>query len=544
MATAQGILTNGSISLGNFEMIMDFFSNPDEYEPELTEVKATISEKKPIEIVKKPVIKPKLTREGLINKFSLVSTIVEIKNDSVITDDLIVNESDDFDFDDFDFDNIPKSSDSNSKIEDKIVEDIKDNTDMDFTDDDINLDNIDNDIDMPDIDSLIGDEEDEDNNEDNNEIEIDIPDFDEDDEDISTVQTKNTIGGIEIDIDFDDDDDEDDGDVDVINEKPVQSQKIDDTPTKDINNNKDDIDGIEIDIDLDDEDDEDGDNDDIEIDIPDFDDIDDIDFEDTQPKQQKTDTKASVNLNNQSNLDSKQVNKLNQSSQASNIDKKEIKDNELDLDDLEDCIDIEDGDNDNIDIDIEDDEFEDDDSIDIDIDIDAMDDIELDDTDESSNKKEITHVNDKVSDKKISLKDTFIDDPSTNITKTEESKIDKSNDNSQLLAELEKLRKENSRLRGGYQNNKIKRKDFVDNIDTEKIVNKNVDVASSKYDKYTVMNIDALYNVVMAFMVKKGVKHKPVDINELNLEFGADNIKKLIVKQYLIKTKKGVTVGL
>ena len=53
-----------------------------------------------------------------------------------------------------------------------------------------------------------------------------------------------------------------------------------------------------------------------------------------------------------------------------------------------------------------------------------------------------------------------------------------------------------------------------------------------------------LRNVVMAFMVKKGVKHKPVDINELNLEFGADNIKKLIVKQYLIKTKKGVTVGL
>ena len=136
-------------------------------------------------------------------------------------------------------------------------------------------------------------------------------------------------------------------------------------------------------------------------------------------------------------------------------------------------------------------------------------------------------------------------------TKIDNTKANKLEDNidtedKQLLAEIAKLKEENSKLRGGYKDNKIKRKDFIDSLDDKKLSHKatNPTVEGSKYDKYTVMNIDALYNVVMSFMIKKGVKQKPVDLNELNLEFGTENIKKLIVKQYLIKTKKGVTVGL
>lgn len=88
---------------------------------------------------------------------------------------------------------------------------------------------------------------------------------------------------------------------------------------------------------------------------------------------------------------------------------------------------------------------------------------------------------------------------------------------------------------------------------TNKLVNKAVvkrkatevkEVEGSPYDKYTVMNIDALYKVVKEFMIVKGVRKGPLDIQMLNDKFGVDNIKKLTTKHYLIKTKKGVTVGI
>ena len=57
------------------------------------------------------------------------------------------------------------------------------------------------------------------------------------------------------------------------------------------------------------------------------------------------------------------------------------------------------------------------------------------------------------------------------------------------------------------------------------------------------MTTEQLYKYVRQFMIKLGVDKRPVDLSALNTEFGEKNIKKLIIKSYLIKIGKGVTIG-
>ena len=65
----------------------------------------------------------------------------------------------------------------------------------------------------------------------------------------------------------------------------------------------------------------------------------------------------------------------------------------------------------------------------------------------------------------------------------------------------------------------------------------------SKIDMYTAMKDNELYIEVRKFLKKREIQKKPADVKELNEEFGAANIKKLILKSYLISTGKGVTIG-
>lgn len=521
MAMTQTLFSTGGISLGSLESIMDFFSDPDSYEPDLSEVK-TISDKKPIEIVKKPVVKPKLTREGLINKYSLVSNTQEVKNDSIITDDLVVNETDDFDFGDMEFDiediekeEAPKLEDNTelqTKLEQQLiaeqaaelirmqdiekekgmeVDDIEVDVDIDDFEDEDSDDNIE--IDIDDF------EDEEDDEEESSEIEFDIDIDDEDDKDDKSVQkqvqpaqkqvqqsTKQKSYEDEFDIELDDFE-IDDIDIDDEDDKPVQKTS-----------SKEEFNGIEFDIDIDDED-EDSDTEEISVQSikpP-------VKHKETESIQDKINNKASEKAIN---------------------DKKENKNN-LEID---------------FDIDIDDD----DEDTDIDIDID----IDIDDLDESV-KEEVKKPN-QVKQEKVEQKATQTDI------------------NMQLLEELNRLREENSKLRQNQVNNsknndntrqqqaksQVKSQakpqnkasqSFIDTFDVDKIKAKqNQEVEGSEYDKYTVMNINALYKTVHQYMIEKGVRQKPIDIKDLNDKFGPLNIKKLIVKQYLIKTKKGVTVGL
>lgn len=60
---------------------------------------------------------------------------------------------------------------------------------------------------------------------------------------------------------------------------------------------------------------------------------------------------------------------------------------------------------------------------------------------------------------------------------------------------------------------------------------------------YASMDIDALYKEVRRFMQEHGVQRNVVDKKVLEEKFGAQNIRKLIIKSYLILIGKGVTVG-
>jgi len=62
-------------------------------------------------------------------------------------------------------------------------------------------------------------------------------------------------------------------------------------------------------------------------------------------------------------------------------------------------------------------------------------------------------------------------------------------------------------------------------------------------EMYSMMPIEKLYSHVKGYFNKSGVKNRLVDIQELNNKFGADNIRKLVDKSYIIKIGKGATIG-
>lgn len=113
MNFSSSIMSGIGISLGGLEIATDFlFANTDFYEPDLTEVKSTISHKNPSEI--KPSIKavrPKVTKESIINKFSLIPESASFDSDEVIdSTETTIYEDNDFDFS---FDSIDKDTDKN-----------------------------------------------------------------------------------------------------------------------------------------------------------------------------------------------------------------------------------------------------------------------------------------------------------------------------------------------------------------------------------------------------------------------------------------------
>lgn len=62
-------------------------------------------------------------------------------------------------------------------------------------------------------------------------------------------------------------------------------------------------------------------------------------------------------------------------------------------------------------------------------------------------------------------------------------------------------------------------------------------------EDYSAMTIESLYSHVKKFLVQSGVEKKLIEVSVLNDKFGEANIKKLIKKSYLILIGKGVTIG-
>lgn len=66
---------------------------------------------------------------------------------------------------------------------------------------------------------------------------------------------------------------------------------------------------------------------------------------------------------------------------------------------------------------------------------------------------------------------------------------------------------------------------------------------SEKYERYDSLDIDALYKEVRVFLKVHNIEKSIIDTKLLENEFGKNNVKKLLLKAYLIQLGKGVTVG-
>lgn len=70
-----------------------------------------------------------------------------------------------------------------------------------------------------------------------------------------------------------------------------------------------------------------------------------------------------------------------------------------------------------------------------------------------------------------------------------------------------------------------------------------VDDVQKRIDRYSSMDIDALYKEVRRFMQDSGVSKTTIDRQVLEREFGAANVKKLLLKSYIIIMGRGITIG-
>ena len=70
-----------------------------------------------------------------------------------------------------------------------------------------------------------------------------------------------------------------------------------------------------------------------------------------------------------------------------------------------------------------------------------------------------------------------------------------------------------------------------------------IENGKNDYEKYNNLDIESLYAEVKSYLRLNNIDKKIVDVKILEDKFGTANIKKLILKSYLISVRKGVTIG-
>lgn len=563
-----------NLSLGGLEIATDFlYGNSDLYEPDLTEIKHTISNKPIRDIIKtnKKLVKPKLSREAIINKFSLVKEEkdkTKIGDDTIISgetsEELITDYEDDFDFS---FDDIEpqktendeaitNQQDSTEETEDILMatedssnedlmlsafslmqslkgasigslneaDDADDDIDIAIDEDDIYADEFDEEPEETDEDTVEYDDDDS----------IDIFDNTEESESLTTESERDTMDNIENPIIVDNDTDE----------ELLAASRLDNSDDEDEEDDEFDIEDNEFDL----EDDE------IEIEDEDSFDIDSIEETEEDAEFDLGDDEISIDNEDE-------INVLDED----DIGIEEDKDDSINIDDI-DSLDIED-DNE------EDDEEDELDSID-NIQIDDEDIIDLDDDDEEPVVKPVENIAKPVKtqvevQKQVPNSNNIKQKPTEdsekeklrkelayykNIIKNEKVKqtADKATIE-QLQKRLASLEKSMLKISEGKTNKSASglKKDSLNNNNKDivrkqkapmKISEPEVEI-EDPYAKYTCMAVDSLFNVVKKFMVEHGVNNKLIDVSLLNNKFGSENVKRLIKKSYIISIGKGVTIG-
>lgn len=485
MNFSSSIMSSAGISLGGLEIATDFlFANSEFYEPELTEIKSTIS-KKPVKVTQniRPV-KPKISKDSIINKFAIITKKPSVLEDEVIGNDTVLQASDDFDFS---FDDENQEDIEATRVQNLLTKaNTGDNMDNYFeTEDEFDIDDLE-DNDMNFEDSELDIEEDELDTEDTDnpdDLELDIED---------------SIDNIEI------DDMESEEDIDsAIDDIDIAEDEEDDTFNMNGNDEEADDDSFSLE---------------------------DLDSEDESDTQEKTEQNEEDSL-----LDS-----------IDNIGDDDIEeDNENDslldsIDNLGDDIE-EDAENDSTSTMFKDtsDETEEDSF--------SIDDLDTEEDEPVINKTEQKEVGDE--------QEEIVSEPKQVEVHTQESEDIKQL--KQQLAELQKQMQEKKKddtlvnacdVKDTVLKNSDEQamKDLAVHKETNKThreLKYNKNIKAGLYEEYTNMSIEKLYIIVYNYMLKMGVKKRPVDISALNSKFGEINIKKLIQKSYLIKIGKGVTTG-
>ena len=478
------------ISLGGLEIATDFFANPDLYEPDLTEIKSNISKKSMSDItrVTKP-IKPKITKESILNKFSILQTAKKPIKDEIIDNMGFIKDASDFDFN---FDNL--DADTEVKTESNKLED---NTQVD-----IELDN-----------SIEEDTQDE--------FEIDESELFGDEED--TFEDENELDEDDIENDTEDEEDNIENIVDS-NENELDAPDFE-------------IDESELFGDEDSEDEEDDLEDENELDEDDLEDENELDEDDLEVEED-----AAVENKNNTSKESEPNFEIDESELFGDDDFEEDEETEEE-DELD--FESEDEPEEEDELDFESELFGDEDS-EIDIADDEQSIKEYSKTSEEKAPISTIDANNKVSKPQVSEIKPVIKDVA--IKNTENIENQELVEMRKKLAEMEK--KLQAVENNGTQNTTSKIKENNKKLDIESRIEeargsafKREEPAGSIYDKYTVMPVDNLYKEVKIYMEKLGVTKRAIDISTLNTKFGDTNIRKLIQKSYLIKVGKGVTAG-
>ena len=307
-------------------------------------------------------------------------------------------------------------------------------------------------------------------------------------------------------------------------------------------------DSNDIDIDLCEEEDDleeydlEEDEDDIDIDLEDEDDIEDSDIIDNDLEE---DDEIDIDLEEDEDdiEDSNEIDiDLEDDLEDDIYNNKEEEDDEIDIDleddGLEDTVDIElDNEEDDLDdgedIDINLEEEDDD----IDIDLEEEDEIDVDLEDKivipDSKKNELIEDSAENKSKNTLERVKEVNNSSSQTPKSEDSKIvytENRNKNVDLVSSTINVKQLNP------NNDKLNVASVTEDVNKVNNINQIVSVKKRNYDS---LSTDKLYNFVALYMKKHGVKDSGVSKALLTDEFGANNIKKLINKSYLIQLYDG-----
>lgn len=527
------MMSGMGISLGGLEIATDYlYANPEFYEPDLTEVKATISNKpnKQLKPRVKPV-KPKVSRESIISKYSIIQPKLKVTADEVIEDDMVVQDDKDFDFSFDDFDMGDNKQGENEEITDDEAEE-QVISDADLINKMLMQQSVGRTSEVYESDNE-DDSEDTDGEEIENEMDMDENELDNEmDEDDALLNEMFGDEGDDSDSDdellaemFDDEDSDDESesykeeqDTESVEEKPVnfevqapQPQVVTPQPVENAQKVED-SDSYEEDSDI--EDDEESDDDLLN----------DMFDEDDNYEEGETDSYEDEDTDENELTDT------------------DDNDSDLDIDIDEDMENYEESDDDLLaemfGDDMDDSEYdENEDDSDIE---DNEDDPELEDDDpeieESDSESEMSSLTTSISENQESIEEKSSKQV-REINVSNESKVTSESSEGDLQKKLAEAMAEIERLKNISSKPTAKEEDTKDDA-SDKIENK-----KDKYMMYAGMSTEKLYSQVKEFMVASNVSKKPVDLSVLYDKFGDANIKKLIHKSYLIKLGKGVTIG-